>query len=114
MYLLCQTQNSQHILALTLVIHKNFENLLYYSKEVLAWLPQKGKLDEKITVEDPFGGVMLQLSGWLDIPTLLEGMVAYFGDRLIQEEFKEEKLLQGKEANDCVYNITNNIIQQGF
>jgi glycine/D-amino acid oxidase-like deaminating enzyme len=45
-------------------------------------------------LKDPFGGVKLQQSGWLDIPTLLEGMVAFFGDRLIQEEFKEENLLQ--------------------
>ena len=45
-------------------------------------------------LKDPFGGVKLQLSGWLDIPTFLEGMVAYFGNRLIQEEYKEEKLLQ--------------------
>jgi len=26
---------------------------------------------------------------------------------------KEDKLLQEEEANDCVYNIMNNIIQQG-
>ena len=45
-------------------------------------------------LKDPFGGVKLQHSGWLDIPTFLEGMVAYFGNRLIQEEYKEEKLLQ--------------------
>ena len=49
---------------------------------------------QHVNLKDPFGGVMLQLSGWLDIPTFLEGMVAYFGDRLIQEEYKEEKLLQ--------------------
>jgi glycine/D-amino acid oxidase-like deaminating enzyme len=49
-------------------------------------------------LKDPFGGVKLQLSGWLDIPTFLEGMVAYFGDRLIQEEFKEENLLPEGDA----------------
>lgn len=45
-------------------------------------------------IKDPFGGVMLQESGWLDIPTLLEGMVSFFGERLQQEEFKEEELIQ--------------------
>ena len=39
-------------------VRKNFENMLYYSKEVLTWLPlKKKKAGETITVEDPFGGV---------------------------------------------------------
>ncbi len=36
-------------------IRKNFENQLYYSKELLTWLPREG--EEMITVEDPFGKV---------------------------------------------------------
>ncbi len=36
-------------------IRKNFEDLLYFSKELLAWLPQEGK--EAMTIEDPFGKV---------------------------------------------------------
>lgn len=38
-------------------IRKNFENALYYSKEILTWLPQKGQEGETISIEDPFGGV---------------------------------------------------------
>ncbi len=48
-------------------------------------------------LKDSYGGVVLQYSGWLDIPTFLEGMVAFFGDRLTQEEFKEEELVQEGE-----------------
>ncbi len=42
-------------------IRKNFENALYYSKEILGWLPQKGREEEMVTIEDPFGG-MRQIS----------------------------------------------------
>ena len=39
-------------------IRKNFENMLYYSKEILAWLPQKDRVSSAtIAVEDPFGNV---------------------------------------------------------
>ena len=48
-------------------------------------------------LKDPFGGVLLKNSGWLNIPALLEGMVAYFGPRLLQEEFVEEELIQEGE-----------------
>lgn len=36
-------------------IRKNFEDLLYFSREILAWLPEEGK--EVITIEDPFGKI---------------------------------------------------------
>ena len=36
-------------------IRKNFEDTLYYSKEILAWLPQQGSPGEKISIQDPFG-----------------------------------------------------------
>jgi capsular exopolysaccharide synthesis family protein len=35
-------------------IQKNFEDSLYYAKEILNWLPQEGAA-ETITVKDPFG-----------------------------------------------------------
>ncbi|HTL46904.1 MAG TPA: polysaccharide biosynthesis tyrosine autokinase [Verrucomicrobiae bacterium] len=39
-------------------IRKNFEDSLYYSKELLAWLPQQGGADsDVISIEDPFGNV---------------------------------------------------------
>ncbi|MDP3919937.1 MAG: polysaccharide biosynthesis tyrosine autokinase [Candidatus Omnitrophota bacterium] len=39
-------------------IRKNFEDSLYYSKELLAWLPDQGEGDSNIiTIEDPFGNI---------------------------------------------------------
>ena len=39
-------------------IRKNFENSLYYSREVLNWLPQEnGKPTDTITIQDPDGRV---------------------------------------------------------
>ncbi len=36
-------------------IRKNFEDVLYYSREVLAWLPTEGPPDETITIKDVTG-----------------------------------------------------------
>lgn len=36
-------------------IRKNFEDMLYFSKELLSWVPREGQ--ETISVEDPFGKV---------------------------------------------------------
>ncbi len=36
-------------------VRKNFEDLLYFSKELLSWVPKDGQ--EVVTVEDPFGKV---------------------------------------------------------
>ena len=36
-------------------IRKNFEERLYFSKEILSWIPEEGK--EVITIQDPFGEV---------------------------------------------------------
>jgi len=36
-------------------IRKNFEDLLYFSKEILSWVPKEG--EETLTVQDPFGKV---------------------------------------------------------
>lgn len=39
-------------------IRKNFEDSLYYSKEILGWLPQQGQsATDMISVQDPFGGI---------------------------------------------------------
>lgn len=65
--------------------------------------------DERL--KDSYGGVLLQQSGWLDIPTFLDGIAVFFGERLIQEEFNEEELVQegvnwrykGWEVNALIY-----------
>lgn len=36
-------------------IRKNFEDMLYFSKEVTSWIPEEGQ--DTVTVEDPFGKV---------------------------------------------------------
>ena len=56
-------------------------------------------------LKDPFGGVLLKMSGWLNIIEYLEGMSAYFGDRLKVEEFEEsrlEKTEQGWKYGDLL------------
>jgi glycine/D-amino acid oxidase-like deaminating enzyme len=45
-------------------------------------------------LKDPFGGVLLKMSGWLNIKEYLDGMSEYFGDRLCICEFEEEKLVR--------------------
>lgn len=62
--------------------------------EMQPFLKKIEVVSQHPSLKDPFGGVMLQESGWLDIPTLLEGMATFFGERLRQEEFKEEELIQ--------------------
>lgn len=53
------------------------------------------------SIHDPYGGVMLRQSGWLNIAMLLDAMKDYFGDDLIQDHF-DEKLLR-REGDDWVY-----------
>ena len=38
-------------------IRKNFEDMLYYSREILNWLPQGGDPKETVTIKDPMGGM---------------------------------------------------------
>lgn len=45
-------------------------------------------------LRDPFGGVLLKMSGWLNINEYLDAMSAYFGDRLILREFVESMLVK--------------------
>ena len=43
-------------------------------------------------LRDPFGGVLLKMSGWLNSNEFLDGMADYFGSKLMQGEFDETKL----------------------
>ncbi|MCS5490110.1 NAD(P)/FAD-dependent oxidoreductase [Algoriphagus limi] len=43
-------------------------------------------------LNDPYGGVMLQQSGWLDIPTFLNAFKEKFSEYFQLEEFTEENL----------------------
>ncbi|WP_297335135.1 FAD-dependent oxidoreductase [Algoriphagus sp.] len=48
-------------------------------------------------LNDPYGGVMLQNSGWLDINPLLDGMQAYFGEDLIRNQLDVSDIQQEGE-----------------
>jgi glycine oxidase len=63
-----------------------------------------------LELRDPFGGVLLQMSGWLNINEYLDGMAKYFNDRLIEQEFDEsllERTPQGWRFGDI---FTKNLI----
>lgn len=64
-------------------VRRNFEDVLYYSKEILTWLPQKGK--DTIAIEDPFGKVK-QVSR----EELIESLPSIQTDSAIRS-FKEKK-----------------------
>jgi len=49
-------------------------------------------------LRDPFGGVLLKMSGWLNINEYLDGMADYFGDRLLEREFHENLLEKTSEG----------------
>lgn len=67
-------------------IKKNFENRLFYSKEILTWLPKEdGNEDELITVEVPFGGTK-QVSR----KELMESL-PYFQSDAVLRELKRKK-----------------------
>lgn len=56
-------------------------------------------------LRDPFGGVLLKNSGWLNINEYLDGMVHYFGDRIVKTDFDEsqlEKTTQGWKYGDIL------------
>lgn len=48
------------------------------------------------SIHDPFGGVMLCQSGWLNIALLLDAMKGYFEKELIDTKFDENLLKQGE------------------
>ncbi|MFC3417655.1 NAD(P)/FAD-dependent oxidoreductase [Algoriphagus hitonicola] len=62
-------------------------------------------------LHDPFGGVMLKNSGWLDINPLLDGMRGYFGEDLILDQieasdFQQEDghwIIKGIKANSIIF-----------
>ncbi|MCU0399606.1 MAG: NAD(P)/FAD-dependent oxidoreductase [Algoriphagus sp.] len=45
-------------------------------------------------LKDPFGGVLLKMAGWLNINEFLDGMSAFFGERLVLEFFDENLLVK--------------------
>jgi glycine/D-amino acid oxidase-like deaminating enzyme len=49
-------------------------------------------------LKDPFGGVLLKMSGWLNLKEMLDGMAVYFSEKLIQEDFEEEHLTKSEEG----------------
>lgn len=49
------------------------------------------------SLNDPFGGVMLKNSGWLDIMTMLDSMKGYFGEDL-KNEWLELELLKFEDG----------------
>lgn len=65
-------------------VRKNFEDVLYYSKEILGWLPDE-KTTGKIAIEDPFGNVK-QVSK----EELIESLPTIQTDPAIRS-FKEKK-----------------------
>ena len=61
-------------------------------------------------MRDPFGGVLLRMSGWLNINEFLDGMSDYFGSKLREENLDEnllEKIPGGWQYKDL---IAKNII----
>jgi glycine oxidase len=61
-------------------------------------------------IRDPFGGVLLQMSGWLNINEYLDGMAVYFGDRLRQEDFDESRLVKTAEGWSYEDILARNIV----
>ncbi len=47
---------------------------------------------------DPYGGVMLKNSGWLQIPSFLDAMRVYFSEELLEEAYREENLVEGEHG----------------
>lgn len=52
-------------------------------------------------LKDPYGGVMLRNSGWLNINNLLDAMTSYFKEELILEKFDES--LFSREDDFWIY-----------
>lgn len=61
-------------------------------------------------LRDPFGGVLLKMSGWLNINEYLDGMAEFFGDRLIEKEFDESLLERTGEGWRYGNILTRNLI----
>jgi glycine/D-amino acid oxidase-like deaminating enzyme len=61
-------------------------------------------------LRDPFGGVLLKMSGWLNIKEYLDGMGEYFGDRLIEKKFDENLLEKTSEGWRYEHILAKNLI----
>ncbi len=94
-------------------IRKNFEDTLYYSKEVLAWLPQQGKAGEKISIEDPLGGIKQVTREELieSLPALRtdETIRALKEKKSVQEADLESLLKQFREKHPLVIKARSNL-----
>ncbi len=78
-------------------IRKNFENMLYYSKEIMTWLPQKDKTaSSTIAVEDPFGSVKQMTR-----EELTESLPSIQTDPTIRS-FREKKSFQEAELKQLL------------
>jgi len=51
-------------------------------------------------VNDPYGGLLLNLAGYLDIPEYIEGMMAFLSRNhtIVNDDFKYNKLVQGEDS----------------
>jgi glycine/D-amino acid oxidase-like deaminating enzyme len=79
-------------------------------EELNEWMghssdPSIGMFIERIYSEsqfpelrDPYGGVLLKMSGWLNIREYLDGMSAYFGEKLLIRSFDESLLTRIPEG----------------
>lgn len=95
-------------------IRKNFENMLYYSKEILAWLPQKNKeTSATIAVEDPFGNVRQMTREELteSLPSIqTDATIRNFREKKnFQESELEQYLKQYREKHPLVVKAKANL-----
>ncbi|MDF2157144.1 FAD-dependent oxidoreductase [Algoriphagus sp. CAU 1675] len=73
-------------------------------------------------LNDPYGGVILKNSGWLDINPMLDAMGEYFGEDLVPDKFEEDGLhfrdgfweYKGIQAKALVYCNGNAAKQSRF
>ena len=71
--------------------HSAEEGFLRYLEEIYTE-------SQSTDLKDPYGGVLLKLSGWLKIPDFLEAMKSYFKEDLVIETFEEEELAFENDA----------------
>lgn len=73
-------------------IRVNFENSLYYSKEIMNWIPQDGgSLQEMITIQDPDGQVRQMRRN-----DLLESLPAFQNDETLKQLRQKKSELESE------------------
>lgn len=73
-------------------IRVNFENSLYYSKEIMNWIPQEeGSPNDTITIQDPDGEVRQMRRS-----ELIESLPAFQNDATLKELRRKESELQSE------------------